>query len=148
MTIMPNDALWTVYANTVLRIGSPRQIRIDLRQPLSDEIRRLLTDLLPEKTFAIVTPFDPGGAQASSWRNWWRHGRMRARLASRGVRFAPADGESLDGAHRERGFAVALSRGEAATLARSYGQLALYWFDGEAFWIDDVRTTRAPHRLP
>lgn len=145
---MPNDALWTVYANTVLRIGGRRQIKIDLRQPLSDETRRTLTDLLPGKTFAIVTPFNPGGAPAPTWKNWWRHFRMRAQLASRALQFTPADGESLDGAHRERGFAVALSRGDAATLARSYAQLALYWFDGEAFWIDDVRTTRAPLRLP
>jgi len=146
--MMPNDELWTVYANTVLRIGSQRQIRIDLRLPLSDETRRVLTALFPEKTFAIVTPFNPGGARAPSWKNRWRYLRMRAGLASRALHFTPADGESLDGRHRERGFAIAVGRGDAATLARSYEQLALYWFDGEAFWIDDVRTTGAPRRLP
>jgi hypothetical protein len=145
---MPNEALWTTYANTVLRIGGRRQIKIDLRQPLSDETRRLLTDLLPEKTFAIVTPFNPGGAPAPTWKNRWRYIRMRAQLASRALKFAPADGESLDGTHRERGFAIAVGRGDAAALARTHGQLALYWFDGEAFWIDDVRTTMAPRRLP
>jgi hypothetical protein len=145
---MPNDALWTAYANTVLRIGGRRQIKIDLRQPLSDENRRVLTVLLPEKTFAIVTPFNPGGKRGHSWRNRWRYVRMRARLSSSALHFAPADGESPDGTHRERGFAIAMGRGDAATLARSHGQLALYWFDGEAFWIDDVRTTRPPQRLP
>jgi hypothetical protein len=145
---MPNDVLWTAYANTILRIGSARQIKIDLRLPLSDEDRRVLTDLLPHKTFAIVTPFNPGGKCTSSWRNRWRHFRMRARLASLDLPFAPADGESPDGHHRERGFAIAMGRGDAATLARSHGQLALYWFDGEAFWIDDVRTTKPPQRLP
>ncbi|MDQ2766256.1 MAG: DUF3293 domain-containing protein [Gemmatimonadota bacterium] len=145
---MPNDAVWTAYANTLLRIGGRRQVKIDLRQPLSDEIRRVLTDLLPERTFAIVTPFNPGGVRAPFWKNWWQHYRMRAHLASRGLRFVRANGESLDGTHRERGFAIAVGRGDAATFARSYRQLALYWFDGEAFWIDDVRTTRAPQRLP
>jgi hypothetical protein len=73
---------------------------------------------------------------------------MRARLVSHTLPFTSADGESPDGRHRERGFAIAMGRGDAATLARSHGQLALYWFDGEAFWIDDVRTTRPPQRLP
>jgi hypothetical protein len=145
---MPNDVLWTAYANTLLRIGDRRQIKIDLRLPLSDETRRVLTVLLPEKTFAIVTSFNPGGKRAHSWTNQWRHLRMRAALTSRALHFTLADGESADGTHRERGFAIALGRGDAATLARSYGQLAMYWFDGEAFWIDDVRTTRTSQRLP
>jgi hypothetical protein len=145
---MPNDALWTAYANTVLRIGAQREIKIDLRLPLSDEIRRVLTVLLPERTFAIVTPFNPGGTPAHSWTNRWRYYRMRSGLASRGLSFTHANGESHDGAHRELGFAIAVGRGDAATLARSYEQLALYWFDGDAFWIDDVRTPRPPQRLP
>jgi len=136
------------YADTVLRIGSRRQIRIDLRQPLSDDVRRLLTNLSPCGTFAVVTPFDPGGARAPAWKNWWRFVRMRAALSSRALHFTLADGESRDGAHRERGFAIAIGLGDAASLARAHGQLALYWFDGEAFWIDDVRTNRAPQRLP
>lgn len=146
--MIPNDALWTVYANTVLRIGSRRQIRIDLRLPLSDEMRRVLTDLFPGKTFAIVTPFNPGGTRAPFWKNRWRYQRMRAGLASRTLHFTRANGESPDGTHRERGFAIAVSRGDAAMIARSYEQLALYWFDGEAFWIDDVRATRESRRLP
>jgi hypothetical protein len=145
---MPNDVLWTAYANTVLRIGDRRQIKIDLRLPLSDENRRVLTVLLPEKTFAIVTPFDPGGKRGYSWSNRWRYVRMRAGLISSALHFTHADGESPDGTHRERGFAIAIGRGDAASLARSHGQLALYWFDGEAFWIDDVRTTRPSQRLP
>ena len=145
---MPNDVLWTAYANTVLRIGGSRQIKIDLRLPLSDEDRRVLTVLLPQKTFAIVTPFNPEGRRAGMWRNHWRRFRMRTRLASLELPFAPADGESPDGRHCERGFAIAMGRGDAAALARSHGQLALYWFDGEAFWIDDVRTTKPPQRLP
>ena len=145
---MPNDVLWTAYANTVLRFEGQRQIKIDLRLPLSDETRRVLTILLPEKTFAIVTPFNPGGRRAPAWANRWRYFRMRASLVARALPFAPADGESPDGRHRERGFAIAMGRGNAATLARSRGQLALYWFDGEAFWINDVRTTRPPQRLP
>ena len=145
---MRNNALWTAYANTVLRIEGERQIKFDLRLPLSDETRRVLTILLPDKTFAIVTPFNRDGRRAPAWVNRWRHFRMRADLVARALPFAPADGESPDGRHRERGFAIAMGRGNAATLARAQGQLALYWFDGEAFWINDVRTTRPPQRLP
>jgi hypothetical protein len=41
-----------------------------------------------------------------------------------------------------------MSRSDAAALARELEQLALYWFDGEAFWIDGALATKAPQRLP
>jgi hypothetical protein len=148
MTIMSDNALWTTYANTVLRIGPRRQLKVDLRQPLSDEMRRLLTEFGPAGTFAIITPFNPGGRRAHAWVNQWRYLRLRARLASSGRRFVDADGESPDASHRERGFAIATGRGEAAALARELEQLALYWFDGDAFWVDAVLEQRPPQRLP
>jgi Protein of unknown function (DUF3293) len=145
---MQDDALWSAYANTRLLIGSAHEIKIDLREPLSDDLRRLLTHLGLGATFAIVTSFDPRGTRAPAMENEARHIEMRAMLLSRNLKFVPADGESPDSAHRERGFAIAMSRGDAAALARELEQLALYWFDGEAFWIDAALSARAPRKLP
>lgn len=145
---MSDDHLWTAYAQTVLRFGGAHPFKVDLRRPISEEQRRLLTELGPARTFAIVTPFDPRGLRAPAWQNWWRHRRLRALLDARGLRHIPADGLSLDALHRERGFAIAIGRGEAAALARGLEQLAIYWFDGEDFWIDGALAPRTPRRLP
>lgn len=145
---MPEDSLWTAYANTRLLIGRAPPIKVDLRLPVSDELRHLLTKLGLGASFAIITPFDPRGARAPAWRNIARYAGTRLLLCFRNLRFVPADGESLDSRHRERGFAIAIGRDDAAALARELEQLALYWFDGEAFWIDGALADRKPRRLP
>ncbi|MEP7065819.1 MAG: DUF3293 domain-containing protein [Gemmatimonadota bacterium] len=145
---MSDDTLWVAYARTRLLIGPAPHIKVDLRQPVSDDLRHLLTNLGLGSTFAVVTPFDPRGKRAPAWRNRVRYLRMRRQLRSRNLNFVEADGESPDSVHRERGFAIGISRNDAATLAREHQQLALYWFDGEFFWIDGVLAPRAPQRLP
>ena len=145
---MPNDAHWDAYASTILLIGRGRPIKVDLRQPVSDEQRHLLTNLGLGPTFAIVTPYDPLGAHSAGWKNRLRYFRTRGWLRSHNLKFAPAIGQSPDAKHRERGFAIAINRREAAALALELEQLALYWFDGEAFWIDGVLAPREPLRLP
>jgi hypothetical protein len=145
---MPDDSLWTAYANAKLLIGRTPRIKIDLRQPVSDALQHLLTNLGLGASFAIVTPFDPRGTRAPAWKNLARYIRARLLLRSRKLSFIPADGESPDSHHRERGFAIAIGRDDAAALARQLEQLALYWFDGEAFWIDGALAERTPQRLP
>ena len=145
---MTDHSPWTAYANTRLLIGTAPRIKVDLRLPVSDDLRLLLTKLGLGAAFAIVTSFNPRGTHASAWRNLARWVGMRLLLRSRKLRHVPADGESPDTRHRERGFAIAMSRGDAAALARELEQLALYWFDGEAFWIDGALAERAPRRLP
>lgn len=145
---MSDESPWTAYANTVLVIGRKGRLEVDLRQRLPGKARRLLTELGLGNTFAIVTASNPGGRDTPLWQNWWRHRHMRAQLRSRGLPFVPADGQSPDGAHRERGFAIAMGREDAAALALELDQLALYWFDGSDFWIDAVSAATAPRQLP
>ena len=145
---MPDDSLWTSYANTRLLIGPGSRIEVDLWLPVSDELERLLTNLGLGPSFAIITPFDPRGARAPAWKNLVSYVRTRMLLRSRNLRFIPADGESPDSRHRERGFAIAIGRSDAAALARELEQRALYWFDGKAFWIDGALAEREPQRLP
>ena len=145
---MQDEALWAAYTGARLLIGRAPTIKVDLRMPVSDEVRHLLTNLGLGATFAVVTPFDPRGERAPAWRNLVRYIRMRRRLRHDNLKFIPADGESPDSGHRERGFAIAMSRVDAVALARELEQLAIYWFDGEAFWIDGALASRAPQRLP
>jgi len=145
---MPDDSLWTAYANARLLIGRPPRIKVDLWLPVGEELEHRLTKLGLGATFAIVTPFDPRGTRAPAWKNLARYVRTRLLLRSRNLRYVPADGESPDSRHRERGFAIAMTRTDAAALARELEQLALYWFDGKAFWIDGALAERKPQRLP
>ena len=145
---MPDDSLWTEYANARLLIGRPPRIKVDLWLPVGEELEYRLTKLGLGATFAIITPFDPRGMRAPAWKNLARYVRTRLLLRSRKLRYVPADGESPDSRHRERGFAIAMTRTDAAALARELEQLALYWFDGKAFWIDGALAERKPQRLP
>lgn len=145
---MTDDTLWDAYANTRLLIGPAPQIKVDLRLPIGDDLPHLLTNLGLGAAFAIITPYDPQGKRTAARRNRLRYYRMRRRLVSLNLKFVTADGESPDGTHRERGFAIALSRSDAAALARELEQLALYWFDGRTFWIDGALASRPPQPLP
>jgi hypothetical protein len=145
---MIDEQLRVAYANTILRLGRRRELKVDLRQPVGDACRHLLTELGLGSAFAVITAFDPGGRPSRAWKNRWRQLRMRARLTARRHRFVPADGESPDRSHIERGFAIALGRADAHALARAYEQLALYWFDGTRFWLDFVREPRDSISLP
>jgi hypothetical protein len=84
---------------------------------------------------AIITAANPYGERLTDEENERRHERLRIRLAAAGVPvrasvggFADApDPETWSG--RERGFAVALSREEAAMIAGEFDQEAIYVFE-------------------
>jgi hypothetical protein len=145
---MPNDTAWRLYENTVLRLGHGGRLRVDLARPLDGDARTALASLGVGEHFAIITAHNPGGRTLSATRNAWRHLRLRGELAARGVRAVPAIGESRDASHRERGVAVAMSRDDAIAIARHFHQLAIYWFDGERFWLYGALELCAPEPLP
>ena len=145
---MRNDTPWTVYETTILRFADTKRLDVDLARPLSTPDRAALAALGIGTPFAVITAYNPGGRALFPLRNAWRHLRLRIALVARRARFVVACGESPDSSHRERGFAVAMSRSDAAALARRFRQLAIYWFDGESFWLDGVLAARAPERLP
>lgn len=145
---MPNDTAWRLYETTVLRLGRGGRLRVDLARPLDGRAREALASLGVGARFAIITAHNPGGRTLSAAGNAWRHLRLRIALAARGVRAVTAIGESRDASHRERGVAVAIDGDDAIAIARRFGQLAIYWFDGERFWLYGVLEPRAPESLP
>jgi hypothetical protein len=145
---MSDDTFWTVYENALLRFGRARQTTVDLRNPVTAHLRAELSALGLNAQFAVITAHNPGGRTLSAIRNRWRNARLRVALAACRARVVPASGESRDGSHREQGFAAAMDRSDAVRLAQRFGQLAIYWFDGEHFWLDGVLAARPPERLP
>jgi hypothetical protein len=55
---------------------------------------------------------------------------------------------SPDRTHVEEGVALALAVEDVEALARVWDQSAIYWWDGEAFWVRGALTQAPPWRLP
>lgn len=128
----PNPA----YLTAVLEIfpATGTSLVVDLARPVAPQQREALRALLGGP-FAVVTACNPNGHTADAAENARRTAGLEAELTRRGCSFVRADGRSPDGAHRERGVAVAMSLTAARNLARTYQQEAYYWFDGDSFWL-------------
>lgn len=135
-------------AGAILELGPGNGLRVDLRRTVSPEARAGLHALGLTGPFAIVTPCNPRGEPVGDAANAARWEGLRRELLAEAIPAIPADGVSPDGTHREPGFAVPLGRGAAVALAIRWDQLALYWFDGEAFWVLPALASHPPLRLP
>lgn len=142
------DPSWSHYSETVLHFGSPLDIAVDLRSPLSARVREQLANLGASNEFAVVTAFNPHGVDVTDEENVRRHSALRDELESAGIPNVPAAGASPDGVHREEGFAIWVSRDRARDLAARYEQSAFFWFDGREFWVVPVAAGVSSVRLP
>ena len=142
------DPAWPAYKEAVLEFRVAEPFRIWLAEPLVPADRQQLRALLPAGSFAVVTPFNPHGRPISPADNEARLRREAQELAARGVRHVRVDGLSPDGDHCEEGHAVELGREEARALAERWGQSAMFWFDGETFWLVPAALDAESVRLP
>jgi uncharacterized protein DUF3293 len=144
------------YPSTLLAFeGGPT---LDLRRALTARERDLVRRLGLGPTFAVLTAENPDGDEPEGLspdardererENVRRVLRLEEALTLAGVRFRRVTSRSPDGRHRERCVAVALPRERAAALARDRDQLALFWYDGERFWLWPGEVDAAPEPLP
>ncbi|HKG96009.1 MAG TPA: DUF3293 domain-containing protein [Gemmatimonadaceae bacterium] len=158
-TAKPDQEKWKQYPNTVLEFSTAPALRIDLRKPVESEAVEGLRAIGLTGPFAVLTAENPCGenvedaptdrqADAREERNERRTGRLEAELLRRGTTFARVDGVSPDGSYREHCLAILLPEDQAVELAKQLDQLALFWFDGEAFWLLPAEADQAPTRLP
>jgi hypothetical protein len=147
------------YASTVLELPGVPDGCIDLRRPLDAAARTALSTVGLDRPFAVLTAENPRGQndqdaptraleRAREAANDRRLAGLVDALADAHVPFVRVDGTAPDGSYRERCVAVALPRDEAVALARRYDQLALFWFDGDAFWLLPAETEQPARRLP
>src|SRR5690606_265835 len=123
------------YHDTVLEFRTEPAFEIDLRQPVDPAAPAHLRAAGLGHPFAVITACNPGGSQLCDEENALRTENLDARLRDRGITSVRADGCSPDRTHREPGFAAPLPLEEARALALDFGQDALFWFDGERFWL-------------
>ena len=128
---------WGPYPDTVLHFPTA-SVRIDLRVPLDSAARQALAGLGLGHPFGVVTASNPLGISLDNAANL-RLGRVLAGVVRTWYPGAiPADGESPDRTHREPGFALPLPPDETRNLAARFFQKALFWYDGERFFIMPV----------
>jgi hypothetical protein len=142
------DPDWPRYPETVLSFATTPAVEIDLRKVPSEDAIADLKAVGLGQPFAIVTAFDPRGENLSATENKKRKHELDERLRSSGYRFAHVDCCSPDRSHCECSVAVVMPQERAIDLARELEQVAIFWFDGNRFWILGALAESDPLMLP
>src|ERR1700687_6058023 len=143
-----HDPDWSRYPETVLTFATRPPLEIDLREVPSDSALAQLRAAGFGEPFAIMTAFDPEGRNLSAAENEQRNKELDRRLSSAGYRFVHGDTSSPDRSHCECSVAVTMPQQKALDLARELRQVAIFWFDGERFWILGALVKSDPLMLP
>lgn len=98
--------------------------------------------------FAVLTAQNPRGENTDESVNERLAMKLHETLVSLGATFLHVDACSPDGSHCEDSVAVAVDREAATRLARELEQVAIFWFDGEKFWIVGALAGGDPVMLP
>lgn len=128
------------YPNTILSFDTG--LRVDLRVAITRDQRDALGELFRSAPFAVLTADNPHGRVLSPEENASRLRELQNALASHELHAVA--GTSPDGLHVECGVALALEKAEAFVLGRRFGQTAIFWFDGERFWLIKGDQDEAP----
>ena len=137
MTPTPDqhDPDWPKYPETILTFATQPSLEIDLRQIPSESALAMLKATGLGDPFAIITAFDPRGQDLSPAENDERRRALDRRLTASGYRFKRVDCCSSDRSHCESSVAVAMRQEDAVALAKELQQIAIFWFDGQRFWV-------------
>lgn len=139
---------WGEFRHTVLHFASEPPLRVDLRDPVSADVRAQLSALGFERSFGVITASNPMGRTEPAAVNAELGAKLQRDLAAMERRFTSVEACSPDGSHCEHSFAVVLELQPLVALACQYDQLAIFWYDGEAFWILPARSSVRALRLP
>jgi len=131
------SAAWGPYSDTVLHFPEAG-LTVDLRLALPGGIPQRFAELGLGASFAVVTACNPLDTLLEAPAN-----ERLTRVFERVVRerypgATPAHGRSPDGKHEEPGWAIPAHLTETQRLATEFLQNALFWFDGERFFIVPV----------
>lgn len=127
---MADDPKLHHYPDTVLRFDG---FLVDLRKPLAtDEVNQVVEKVGPQ--FAVISACNPYGRQLTASENEVRTSALEDSLFKISQPI-PVYGESPDGEHVEKSFAIVVTLHEAKQISEKFEQTALFWFDGRRFWL-------------
>ena len=130
-----HDPDWPRYPETILTFATQPPLEIDLRRIPPESALAMLKAAGLGDPFAIITAFDPRGQDLSPAENEERRRALERRLTASGYRFERVDCRSPDRSHCEASVAVAMRQQDAVALAKELQQVAIFWFDGQRFWV-------------
>jgi hypothetical protein len=142
-----DDPGWDEYSSTILIVDGEPPLEIDLALPVGDDVRKGLVARGLDRPFGILTPCNPRGRRLGARENEERFGRFMVELDASGRRYVRIDGATRDRTYIETGVGIIAPRGEVVALAREWEQSAIYWWDGDGFWVVGALTVAEPRRL-
>jgi hypothetical protein len=143
-----HDPDWPKYPETILTFATEPPVEIDLRAIPPRDALNALADAGLRDPFAIMTAFDPRGENLSDEENEERRRLLEQRLTGLGHGFVNVDCCSPDRSHCECSVAVVMPQEDAIALAKELEQVAIFWFDGQRFWIVGAMVETDPLMLP
>ena len=131
-----SDELWDAFSNAVVRVSMP-----DGDRRLEPRAHGVVGRFPFSAPAHIITAHNPAGVESDSEANAARHVELELEL-ERWTTLATV-GSAPDGSMAEPGFAALdMAESEAISIARRFGQAAIYRWTSEALSIvgvDDVR---------
>jgi len=143
-----HDPDWPRYPETILTFSTKPRVEIDLRDIPSPRAISELAAAGFAAPFAVLTAFDPRGKNLSRAENERRKRDLERRLEASGYTFVHVDACSPDRSHCECSAAIVMPQDEAIELAKELEQVAIFWFDGQRFWIIGVLVETDALMLP
>ena len=144
----PVDERWSSYPETVLEFAGDPQVMVDLREPVPPAVRKAFSSLGLHGEFAIITAFNPRGVDKGAKENARKMKELEAELTSFGDSFVRVDACSPDKSHCECSVALKSDLRRAIKIAKRWEQVAIFWWDGAAFWIYGAISDAEPIKLP
>lgn len=138
---------WGDFPCTHLHFVDEPPLTIDVRGHVTHDVRAGLAAHALIGTFAVVTAQDPMGKTQSREANAQLAAKLQKQVASLGAPYTRVQACNPDRSHCEESVAIVLARHKAVDLACDYDQLAIFWFDGDAFWIVPARSSKRAVRL-
>lgn len=109
---------------------------VDLSKAVGPTQARWLRELGLNRSFAVITAWNPLGVSIGEEANSAAHDSLREALSLAAIDTSVACmGCSPDMAHTEQGLAAMMDREAAMEVARTFGQLAMFWYENECFSI-------------
>lgn len=139
--------LANVFPGTLLHF-TEHGLVIDLRMPLGREVRDHLAAIGLGDGFCVITADNPNGRTQSDSENAAALHCLRDAIATLDADATPCDGTNPEQTHRERGLAARIERARGIELGRTFEQIAIFHFDGGAFWLVPAITPGPARKLP
>lgn len=135
------------YAGTVLEIGDPPVLEVDLRQSLSPPELERVRQFAGADEFTVITAENPRGSALAPEGNEAANEALRQALQRAELPFMAAVGRDPEDTHREASWVVPGPSEPVLALAREFEQDAVFRFDGNRFLLVESANGKE-HPLP